>query len=776
MKQLKNTAQHYFPFFLFTILATVGLRIIEFVTLWITRSFSWQLLGFELIGMGGDFALLVACQVIAFPIYALLHHVSAKWANGIFVGFTLLFVVAHLVILRFFIAEHTLLNAFIFRHSFQEVFYTIQTSGVSIWKNIAAIILFCVLLLFLYRWISGKKSNEKRVSTYLKLWLFIPLGLAWFPLMFHINNPCMTHKAFYFYTQSISFLFEKEEKTIDYSEEDSRNFWQLYPHQQFLNGEYPMLHQFMTPDSLSSYFHPFEAKPNIVILIVEGLNDDFIHDYKEVMLMPFLNSLVQKSLYWNRCFTLGERSFAAVPSLLGGLPYGNEGFTFIDPVPRHLTLPSLLKANNYFTAFFYGQGSWFHKKNRFFNYNNTDLIFDNSDFDTKYHKIIVGDDNFFWGYNDKDLFNQSLAVLDTIAHRPQFSVYFTGTTHPPFVINDENLYEQRFKAWIKLLHSNEDIAVFTAHKKEFKTIGFMDDALRDFFAAYAQRSDFNNTIFIITGDHPMTEIPIANLLKRYHVPFIIYSPALKETGTVPYTVSHLDLYETLLAFLQHYDVKTPRYSTSLGNHLFLPDDGQNKRFVFMDGNRHIIDYYANGYYWADGKLFQVTDNFDIIPQPDNITPYQNMAQELSIFKKTNTYVSFSDKLIPDSLYIKSLDLHPYAVSSLQTVAKSITTPYHGIVSAVKVSGKPMIYDIFFNFSNQTQSDISIIYTLTTEQDSVVLWQSQILPKDKTFFQGHYKIPQQFISDSTLIFSSYLWNVKEQEIKYNNLKFILYPLE
>jgi uncharacterized sulfatase len=753
------------------------LRVIEFVTLWVTHGFSLQLLGGELIGMGGDFALLAACQIIAFPIYALLRCVSTKWANGVFVGFTLLFVAAHLAILRFFIADHTLLDAFLFRHSFREVFYTIQTSGVSICENIAAIMLFCLLLLFLYRWISRKKSNAKSVSTYLKLCLFIPVGLAWFPLMFHVDNPCITHKAFYFYTKSIAFLFEKEERTIDYSEEDSRNFWRLYPHQQFLNGEYPMLHQFTTPDSLSSYFHPFAAKPNIVILIVEGLNDDFIHDYKGVKLMPFLSSLVQKSLYWNRCFTLGERSFAAVPSLLGGLPYGNEGFTFIDPVPRHLTLPSLLKANNYFTVFFYGQGSWFHNKEHFFRYNNVDLICDNSVFDAKYHKIIVGSDNFFWGYNDKDLFNQSLAVLDTLVHRPQFSVYFTGTTHSPFAINDDDLYEQRFKKRIKSLDNKEDIAVFTAHKKEFKTIGFVDDALRDFFTNYARRSDFNNTIFIITGDHPMTEIPIANLLKRYHVPFIIYSPALKETGTIPYTVSHLDLYETLLAFLQRYDVKIPRYSTSLGNHLFLPDDGQNKRFAFMDDNRHIIDYYANGYYWADGKLFRVTDKFDIIPQSDNITPYQNMAQELSIFKKTNTRVSFSDKLIPDSVYIKALNLHPYIVSSVQTETKTITTQYHDIISAVKVSGKPMVYEIFFDYSSQTQSDISIVYALTTKQDSVVLWQRQTLPNDKTFFQEHYKIPQQFITDSTLVFSSYFWNVKEeQKINYSNLKFILYSLE
>jgi hypothetical protein len=39
-KRLKNRAQHYFPFFLFTLLATAGLRLTEFVMLGITRGFS----------------------------------------------------------------------------------------------------------------------------------------------------------------------------------------------------------------------------------------------------------------------------------------------------------------------------------------------------------------------------------------------------------------------------------------------------------------------------------------------------------------------------------------------------------------------------------------------------------------------------------------------------------------------------------------------------------------------------------------------------------------
>jgi phosphoglycerol transferase MdoB-like AlkP superfamily enzyme len=50
--------------------------------------------------------------------------------------------------------------------------------------------------------------------------------------------------------------------------------------------------------------------------------------------------------------------------------------------------------------------------------------------------------------------------------------------------------------------------------------------LRGFFDAYSKRSDFNNTIFLITGDHRMPEIPMSDKIDRYHVPLIVYSPML----------------------------------------------------------------------------------------------------------------------------------------------------------------------------------------------------------------------------------------------------------
>ena len=164
------------------------------------------------------------------------------------------------------------------------------------------------------------------------------------------------NKPVYFVGKSIKYLLSSD----DIISTKTNEFKKLYPEKDFISKNYPLVYKVDRENELGQYFDDFQGKPNIVILIVEGLNDDFIHEYKGSILMPSLNQLKAKSLYWNRCLTLGERSFAVVPSILGGLPYGDKGFTLQARLPRHLSLVSILKSNDYYTSFYYGQGAWFH--------------------------------------------------------------------------------------------------------------------------------------------------------------------------------------------------------------------------------------------------------------------------------------------------------------------------------------------------------------------------------------------------------------------------------
>jgi uncharacterized sulfatase len=556
-------------------------------------------------------------------------------------------------------------------------------------------------------------------------------------------------------------------KSTNNLDTDIHNFHQLFQSKEFIDNTYPLLYKAERNDSLGKMFKPFNKAPNIVILIVEGLNDDFIHSYKGSVLMPFLNQLKDKSLYWNTCFTLGERSFAVVPSILGGLPYGQKGFTLLDKLPRHLSLVSILNTNNYYTSFFYGQGAWFHQKERFFKYNNIDLVFDNTKYASSYDKIIVGDDNFFWGYNDKYLFNQSLAVIDTLPNKSRLDIYFTGTSHSPFAISNESYYSSQ----LNKLTTADNQEFFTTYEKYLKSLLFVDDALEEFFTLYKTNEAYENTLFIITGDHPMTEIPIANSLKRYHVPLIIFSEKLKEAKVFSNPVSHLDVPETLLAFLQNYVSIIPSISTSLGDKLFVEHQNETKQFAFMDDNREIIDFYSNGYYLAGNQLFKVDSVLGIQNLEDTILK-TSMIDAMNTIKNISLYTSVQNRIIPDSLFCKALKRDCiYSYEHTDTI--KITSEYYNLTSTIKIPNVDLVFDISFAIDAISTQELSVVYQINDSKGNTLLWKNLGIDKEKPFFQAHEKLKSQASGDTVLYFKSYIWNKNKLDFTLSDIDILLY---
>ncbi|HAZ25236.1 MAG TPA: sulfatase, partial [Algoriphagus sp.] len=82
------------------------------------------------------------------------------------------------------------------------------------------------------------------------------------------------------------------------------------------------------------------------------------------------------------------------------------------------------------------------------------------------------------------------------------------------------------------------------------TVLYADDAVKEFINEYKKRPEFSNTIFIITGDHRLPEIPMSSRLDRFHVPLIIYSPLLEKTDYFKGVTSHYEITPSILAFLE----------------------------------------------------------------------------------------------------------------------------------------------------------------------------------------------------------------------------------
>jgi phosphoglycerol transferase MdoB-like AlkP superfamily enzyme len=755
------------------LLLLLGLRFCELLLVSPQEGLSLRFLKQECLGVLFDAIIANTLFIILFPFYFICYKGSEIFARLLFVIVFIVLAVAHFIALKYFQYQLMPLDTFLFNYSFKEISYTIGSSNLNFGDVPWFLLTIVAMTVFSFVIIQKIKFSKKALQLG---YTFVLLSLPLF-FLFKLYRPqpfdkYSMNKSYYFYARSLSFYFSKQSTTAEYSLKDVQDFHNLDTSKIYLSDEFPLLHTVDTANPLKPFFRPFKTAPNIVLLIVEGLNDDFIHPFKGVNFMPFLNSLKDKSLYWNRCFTLGERSFAATPCLLGSLPYGEKGFTLLDQYPKHFSLVSILKSNGYYTSFYYGQGSWFHKKDLFFNYNTIDLIVDNKKFSGKYTKIITGKDNFFWGYNDKDLLNQSLEVMNTLPIEKRLDIFFTGTSHSPFVITNENHYKKLYNELTEKGAGPEQKKFFNNYSKYLKTLPFVDDALKDFFEKYSKRPEYKNTIFIITGDHPMTEVPPTNLLKRFHVPLIIFSPGGMHAHTFTQTVSHLDFYASILSLLKDYKIKAPDWSATLGNTLNVSNKPSHKSYAFMNGNREIIDYYSNPYYLSGNQLYSVDANLSL-KAIENKVVYTTLLKQLNAFKKTSLYVSLNDKIVPDTMFSNYLKLQVLVNSRTNKDLVHVQAEYQDLIQSRAVRNKPLHYEISFDYNGLQSNAVSVVLQVATKKDSVLFWNSfEIKPGEKKI-KKKFDVPVLNIKDSIVFIKSFFWNQSKKEYTYSNMNIFLY---
>jgi len=628
-------------------------RVAEYV--WVNSNHEVDsLLKEEILGFCFDILIVNTVSAILFLIYAPFYRYSPKTTEVFSITFSLLIFFIHICILQYFIRVMIPLDKFFYMYTNTEVMVAIKTGEVNYTPVFLVIIAGIISAIFFIRWLrkinlSGKFQLIHLCGMIISLPLFF---YGWNNIHFHPDEviaDLRMNKSFYFYERTFEYLFlNTDYKKITLDETPVKEFQETFSGHNYVSNEYPLLHITETHDVLSPFFRKSDTLPDIVVLIMEGLSDEFIHNYHGISVMPFVDSLSKNALYWNRFFTTAERSFAAVPSIVGSLPYGETGFNFLERMPRHISMASWLKQENYHTAFYIAQGAWFHENDKFFKKNNTDLIFDKDMFDEKYDKVITGADNFFWGFHDKDMCQQCVDVMRNLSS-PRLDIMFTGSMHAPYAIADEEYYTDLLnKKMDEAGVSQKERDFLTTYKKYVLTLLFTNDALVQLFDDYKKLPSYKNTIFIITGDHPMTELPIPNSLKHYHVPLIIYSPLLQRTKTFSSTGSHQDIFPTMMSFLhKQYRINIPKENACLGGVLDTLTEYKYKRpMVFMNDNREMIDIFYDNYYLFNEKiLYKVNEDFEIT-QIDDPDLFGEMQQKLEYFRKVNYYVSFNDKIIP----------------------------------------------------------------------------------------------------------------------------------
>lgn len=434
-------------------------------------------------------------------------------------------------------------------------------------------------------------------------------------------------------------------------------------------SEYPFLHDLSESSSLKEYIQPSpKGPPNIVIILVESLSSAFVGKNADQTghLMPFLDSLSKKSLYFPNFISTCERTHNVLPAVLTSIPNAPDGVLLQnDEYPNHWSLMSLL-SKHYYSRFYCGVDLSFSNMLGYMNYHKTDYLIRNWDkrFSTK-----MNGENYSWGHPDGHTFDQSWLDLNRMKiKKPRLDVFLTISTHDPFVIPNQQKYIERLKKSLKWNQNyRKDLQKVLDKADQFSCFVYTDDVLRDYFKKAAKSSDFDNTIYFIMGDHG-SELCFKNELDKFKIPLIIYSPLQKKSGTFEVVNSHADITPTIINYLRsvYPQMELPDEAPFFGQDLVFEKQFSCKRtlplITIACENNHLV--YGNTFLYDD-QLYQIRKDLKLKPIK-NEKRSKFMHHQLRVFKKMANYLHYYNKVMPPSLYASGIEYEQQQTEYLAT--------------------------------------------------------------------------------------------------------------
>ncbi|MDD4992178.1 MAG: LTA synthase family protein [Paludibacter sp.] len=648
--------------FLFVLLFILA-RVVEIV--WVS-SLKTQSAGMGLQFYGMLYDVLFALQIVGYLFlpYLGLSFIKRSIANAFYIILTGLMLIFYLGLIAYFQSTSIPLGADLFAYDFTEIIHIVQAANISIaWFSVIFIVIFGLIVLLYQLTASIRLNNNVQTISFVIILISLFFSGAKADTKYfksEYDSYLEENKLNFFLTSNLNYFENKlqleslEHEKIERLANDTTLIDHTIP-----DETYPFFHKDETPDVLGPFLKVNQSKrPNIIFIIVESLGTAYSGPANYMgSFTPFLDSLASKSLYWKDFVSSSGRTFEVLPTMLGSLPFGKSGFADLKgrDVPNHLTLPRILKEEGYATAFFYGGEANFDNMDIFLKNQKLDHIIDNKSFNKELVKMPSNDKGFSWGYGDQELFKQYLSfAIKEQRTKPVFDVLLTLSMHSPFLLNDQPVYAKKVDERIKQLKlTNEQCDFVKTYKDQFTSIMYFDESLRQFFNVISKRPSFKNTIFVITGDHRMPEIPISNQIDRFHVPLIVYSPMLKRAKTIEAVSSQFDVTPTFVSLLRNsYKMKLPAYCHWIGFDLDTTANFRNRHvYTMMRNKNEFIDILVGNTYLSMNNSYTINSAFDM-KQINNAGTTQKLMIRLKQFKQMNIQACRNNKLIPDSIYSK----------------------------------------------------------------------------------------------------------------------------
>jgi len=777
------------------------LPVIILVRIWewlLTRSLHdlpVQVAVFEGLGMITDLTTSWFLALLFFLPFLLVARLSRRLAIILFLVLASLFTILQISLVRFFLTTLIPLDQVILSYSFQEIMFIARSSTeVGFWTWIpfvaALTVLFCTQYLT-----RNIRIPRKLAFLIILLFLFSPVYL----ILIHpaqkshagdMEYFIQANKSGYFLRKVLLAVSQPSQNVVELNEA-IRNYHQNNPEFTYTGSHYPLLHKEELKDVLSPWFSMKDEPPNLVFLIVESLSPTFCGPDPEAgPLMPFLDSLIRHSLYWENVISASERTFYVLPALFGSLPFSNGIFLErVSRIPPHYSLISLLRQAGYSVSFFYGGDPSFNNMDQFLRREGTHFI--QNGFPAEYHRTEINHSGYSWGYPDGDLYRRSFEIIDsTSGSAPRLDIYLTLSLHAPFLVPDQQQYKEQLAKLISQ-HNTEEKEPEDKHTSDdlLSAILYTDDALREFFQEYRKRPEYSNTIFVITGDHALPELSLTHRtpLEKFHVPLIIFSPMLKGPALFESVSTHLDVTPSILALLaRRYDIPTPEMTHWLGVGLDTAVTFRNtKTIALILNNKEIVNYLRGDYFFSSGRLFRVEQDLKLRRIEDAGITAQ-LEQELKDYLAVTQAIGVDCEMVPEMFYfgsgMKRERLLPK--DSLSFTGEVNSWDYVSLLRNLPFSRNYRYLDIGIGISLLTEEPSDslqlpgIVVEVKDSNQRVFLWDMIPLAQQKSSFPDSAGWTRQLIRkqvDVSFIdtlqgkfLKIYLWNQHRIPVRYHNL--------
>jgi len=276
---------------------------------------------------------------------------------------------------------------------------------------------------------------------------------------------------------------------------------------------------------------------NVVVILMESFAGHSVGALgRPGNITPSFDALSKNGLLFDRFFSNGTHTHQGMFATMACFP-NLPGFEYLMQTPegshKLSGLPQLLSARDYDDVYVYnGDFAWDNQSGFFSNQGMTNFIGRND-----FVNPVFSDPT--WGVSDQDMFNRGLEELkarDGKDKKPFYALLQTLSNHTPYALPTPLPVERV-----------TDRGTLNEHLTAMR---YSDWALGQFFEKARKEPYFNETLFVIVGDHGFgNEQQITEMdLGRFNVPMLMIAPGIQDKfGKVDHTVgTQIDIVPTIM--------------------------------------------------------------------------------------------------------------------------------------------------------------------------------------------------------------------------------------